>query len=146
MKAFGAHGNGLTDDRALTALNRMASTVVEPLLGVVDLPEEAIITGGAASRGGPIGAGRSLAGLGSPENRVAGSIGDLDQRIDAVPGAALYVKGSRRRDHRMAGQVGRRALADQAEVHGVAQRGAQHQPADLDAATGEPPARREPAT
>jgi hypothetical protein len=76
----------------MTALNRMASTVVEPLTGVAHLPEEAIVTGGTASRGGPIGAGRSLAGLGSPENRVTGNVGDLYQRIDAGPGAALYVK------------------------------------------------------
>jgi hypothetical protein len=74
------------------ALNRTASDVTSPLSGVVVLPNQSIVTGGANSRGGGLGAGRTLAGIGSPVGRVTGNIGDVYQRIDNLPGPALFVK------------------------------------------------------
>jgi len=77
-----------------TALNRMAVAISVPFAGVGNLPEEAVVTGGATSRGGPLGGGRVLAGIGDPNRKVAGSIGDVYQRIDNTPGPALFVKES----------------------------------------------------
>jgi Pectate lyase superfamily protein len=77
------------------ALNRIGEDVPVPLVGLDSLPEKALIVGGASSRGGSAahaGAGRSLAGLGDPNGRVLGNVGDLFQRLDGTPGATLYVK------------------------------------------------------
>ena len=51
--------------------------------------------GGAASGGGSgagSGAGRWLAGLGDPNGKVGGNVGDVFQRLDGGAGATLYVK------------------------------------------------------
>jgi hypothetical protein len=74
-----------------TALNRMATTVGAPFAGVAHLPEQAVVTGGAASRGGPLGGGRVLAGIGDPNGKVAGDVGDVYQRVDTAPGPAFFV-------------------------------------------------------
>jgi hypothetical protein len=77
------------------ALNRIAANVTAPLVGLSSLPERAIVTGGAASRGGAsagTGAGRFLCGLGDPNSKVTGNVGDLFQRLDGQPGATLYIK------------------------------------------------------
>jgi hypothetical protein len=79
------------------ALNRIDSGVGHPLVGVAHLPEAALITGGAMSRGGSgaaMGAGRALAGLGDPNTRVAGNVGDIYQRLDGGDRSVLYVKES----------------------------------------------------
>jgi hypothetical protein len=78
------------------ALNRMADTVANPLSGVNRLPEKALITAGAGSRGGPeFGAGRLLAGVGCPDGQVTANVGDLFQRVDAKnAGSVLFVKES----------------------------------------------------
>jgi hypothetical protein len=81
-------------------LNRIDAGV--PLLGIVKLREQSVIVGGAASSGAnsvASGAGRLLAGLGNPEGKVTGHVGDLFQRLDVPqPGEAypsnLYVKTS----------------------------------------------------
>jgi hypothetical protein len=86
----------------LCALNRIADDVDEPLLGFEALPGNSLVVGGAASRGGKdarFGAGRLLAGLGNPEGKVTGHVGDIFQRLDVPqPGEAspsnLYVKTS----------------------------------------------------
>jgi hypothetical protein len=82
-----------------TALNRLAPTVASPLTGVSTLPEHAVVTGGAASQGGQLGAGRILAGIGTPEGSVVGNIGDVYQRIpgglvdlEEEAGPAFFVK------------------------------------------------------
>ena len=77
------------------ALNRVGADVASPLVGLPHLPEKAVLVGGASSRGGAAtgsGAGRFLAGLGDPNNRVLGNVGDMFQRLDGAPGATLYVK------------------------------------------------------
>lgn len=79
------------------ALNRIEAGVAQPLVGLANLPEDAIVVGGAASRGGGAvgaGAGRMLAGPGDPNGRVEGDVGDLYQRLDGGPGTTLYVKES----------------------------------------------------
>jgi len=79
------------------ASNRIDAAVQAPLIGLAVLPEKAAVVGGATSRGGSTpgsGAGRILAGLGDPNGSVAGNIGDMFQRVDGTPGAALYVKES----------------------------------------------------
>ena len=79
----------------LCALNRIGADVASPLLGLANLPERAVVVGGAASRGGTAagsGAGRFLVGLGDPINKVVGNVGDTFQRLDGTPGATLYIK------------------------------------------------------
>jgi hypothetical protein len=67
-------------------------------VGLDQLPANAVLVGGAASRGGVVpgtGAGRFLVGLGDPnQNNVVGNVGDIYQRVDATPGARLFVKES----------------------------------------------------
>lgn len=75
------------------ALNRVADGI--PILGIGNLPGDFMIVGGATSRGGTTansGAGRFLAGLGNPESRVTGHVGDIFQQLDGTPGATLWVK------------------------------------------------------
>ena len=84
------------------ALNRIDAGVTSPLLGIGNLPEDSLVVSGAASRGGTadnLGAGRLISGLGNPENKVIGNVGDIFQRIDVPqPGEAspsnLYIKTS----------------------------------------------------
>lgn len=84
------------------ALNRIDANVTSPLLGIGNLPEDSLVVSGAASRGGTaanLGAGRLVSGLGNPEGKVTGNVGDLFLRIDVPqPGEAvpsnLYVKTS----------------------------------------------------
>jgi hypothetical protein len=66
-----------------------------PSLGIERLPFKSVVVGGATSRGGTTassGAGRFIAGLGDPNNRVIGHVGDIFQRLDGTAGATLYVK------------------------------------------------------
>lgn len=78
------------------ALNRIADDVDVPLVIDKDLPAgRSVIVGGATSRGGTArgsGAGRSIAGLGDPNNVVIGNVGDIFHRLDGTLGATLYVK------------------------------------------------------
>jgi hypothetical protein len=77
------------------ALNRIGADVAAPLLGFPNLPEHAVVVGGALSRGGTAaasGAGRVLVGLGSPDGKVVGNVGDMFQQLDGIPGKTLYVK------------------------------------------------------
>ena len=79
------------------ALNRIDSGVASPLVGIANLPEDALVVGGATSRGGAAassGAGRFIAGLGDPNAKVAGNVGDIFQRLDGGPGASFYVEES----------------------------------------------------
>jgi hypothetical protein len=64
-------------------------------VGIGNLPFDSVVVGGATSRGGTTassGGGRFLAGLGDPNNKVTGNVGDIFQRLDGTPGAILYVK------------------------------------------------------
>src|SRR5262249_36048839 len=77
------------------ALNRIDSAAAAPLGGLNNLPEHGVVVGGALSRGGPAansGTGRQIAGLGDPNSKVLGNVGDIFQRVDGVPGATIYVK------------------------------------------------------
>jgi polygalacturonase len=77
------------------ALNRIGADVASSLVGLPNLPEKAVLVGGASSRGGTAahsGAGRLLAGLGDPNNSVLGDVGDMFQRLDGAPGTTLYIK------------------------------------------------------
>jgi hypothetical protein len=77
------------------ALNRIADDVPVPFVGIGNLPFDSVVVGGATSRGGTTahsGAGRFIAGLGDPNNKVIGNAGDIFQRLDGTPGATLYVK------------------------------------------------------
>ena len=77
------------------ALNRIADDVASPFVGIKKLPFASVIVGGATSRGGTTagsGAGRFIAGLGDPNNKVIGNVGDIFQRLDGTLGATLYVK------------------------------------------------------
>lgn len=77
------------------ALNRIADDVPAPLVGIGNLPAASVIVGGATSTGGTTassGAGRLIAGLGDPNNKVIGNVGDIFQRLDGTVGATLYVK------------------------------------------------------
>ncbi len=79
----------------ICALNRISENVPEPLSGLDNLPFGSLITGGALSRGGSTpnsGAGRFLTGLGDPNKKVPGNVGDLFQRLDGTPGATFFVK------------------------------------------------------
>ena len=83
-------------------LNQLGADVATPLDGLPALPEEALVVGGAVSRGGAApatGGGRVLAGLGDPTDRerkrpVEGNVGDVFQRLDGAPGPKLFVKES----------------------------------------------------
>jgi hypothetical protein len=77
------------------SLNRIADDVPSPFAGVGNLPFDSMLVGGATSRGGTTagsGAGRFLAGLGDPNEKVIGNLGDIFQRLDGTTGATLYVK------------------------------------------------------
>ncbi len=77
------------------ALNRIAEDVTSAFVGIARLPEASVVLGGAMSRGGATagsGAGRFIAGLGDPNNKVIGNVGDIFQRLDGTPGATFYVK------------------------------------------------------
>lgn len=77
------------------ALNRIADDVPSPLVGIAKLPADSLVVGGATSTGGSTassGAGRFIAGLGDPNNKVTGNVGDIFQRLDGTPGATLFVK------------------------------------------------------
>jgi hypothetical protein len=79
------------------SLNRIDAGVRTPLAGIGNLPEESLVVGGATSRGGTTeesGAGRLIAGLGDPQDKITGNVGDIFQRIDGEPGSTLYVKES----------------------------------------------------
>ncbi|MET0522697.1 MAG: right-handed parallel beta-helix repeat-containing protein [Jiangellaceae bacterium] len=73
------------------ALNQVSADAIRPLVGLNDLPEHAVVVGGAVSRGG----GRHLTGIGDPApTGVVGDVGDIFQRLDGHPGQTLYVKES----------------------------------------------------
>ncbi len=77
------------------ALNRIADDVPTPFFGIETLPAASVVVGGATSRGGTTarsGAGRFITGLGDPNNKVIGNVGDIFQRLDGTPGATMYVK------------------------------------------------------
>lgn len=79
----------------LCALNQIADDVAVPFVGIENLPFDTLVVGGVTSRGGTTehsGAGRFLAGLGDPNNRVIGNVGDIFQRLDGTGGKVLYVK------------------------------------------------------
>jgi hypothetical protein len=86
----------------LCALNRIDAGVTSPLLGISSLPQDSLIVGGGVSRGGTAdnsGAGRLIAGLGNPNGKVTGNVGDIFQRLDVPPpgeeaASNLYVKTS----------------------------------------------------
>jgi hypothetical protein len=90
-------GNGFVQS-PVCALNRIADDVTSPIT-VIENPSvppfPGLIVGGAASRGGTTpgsGTGRFIAGKGDPNNKVAGNVGDIFQRLDGIAGATLYVK------------------------------------------------------
>lgn len=77
------------------ALNRIADDVPSPLVGIENLTLDSIIVGGGTSRGGTTahsGAGRFIAGLGVPEHKIPGNVGDIFQSLDGTPGKTLWVK------------------------------------------------------
>lgn len=77
------------------ALNRVHSDVASPLVGLAVLPEQTVVVGGVASRGGTgpgTGAGRVLVGSQNPEGNVVGNLGDIYQRVDPATGPRLFVK------------------------------------------------------
>lgn len=82
----------------ICALNRIGADVETPFKGIGELPTRSVVVGGATSRGGTTpgsGAGRFIAGLGNPNNKltgVLGNVGDIFQRLDGTPGNTLYVK------------------------------------------------------
>jgi hypothetical protein len=87
-------GPGFTQT-PVCALNRIADDVPAPLVGIGKLPAASLVVGGAASRGGTTassGTGCLMTGLGDPNNKVTGNVGDIFQRLDGKPGATLYVK------------------------------------------------------
>jgi hypothetical protein len=79
------------------ALNRIDAAVVSPLVGIGNPLEDALVVGGATSRGGATagsGAGRFITGLGDPNAKLAGNVGDIFQRLDSGAGSSFYVKES----------------------------------------------------
>jgi hypothetical protein len=93
-------GNTFTQT-PVCALNRADSDVGRPFAGLQQLPQQAMVVGGGASRGGtsPVsGAGRFLVGVGDPnDSGVPGNVGDVYQRLDQDPQnpvPTLYVKES----------------------------------------------------
>jgi hypothetical protein len=77
------------------SLNRVAEDVLTPFDGITNLPV-GIVVGGVASKGkttAQYGAGRWIIGLGSPEGKIFGNVGDIFQSLDGEPdGAVLWVK------------------------------------------------------
>jgi hypothetical protein len=81
----------------MCSLNRTGEDVPVPFAGIQNLPCESMVVGGATNRGGTTansGTGSFLAGLGDPDNRVMGNVGDIFQRLDGMPGKTFYVKES----------------------------------------------------
>jgi len=81
----------------ICSLNRIAADVTSPIVGLTDLPAASIVVGGMASRGGTSknsGAGRFIAGLGDPNTKIQGNVGDIFQRLDGGAASTLYVKES----------------------------------------------------
>jgi hypothetical protein len=71
--------------------------VSTPFEGLSALADNVLVVGGALSRGGSApatGAGRILADIGAPTDRVSGNVGDLFQRLDGGAGPKLFVKES----------------------------------------------------
>ncbi len=100
---FQAFDNGVFLDSPVCALNRIADDVQVPFVGIENLLSESIIVGGVTSRGrepsqggstAHSGAGRTIAGLGSPEGKVVGNVGDIFQQLNGTPGKTLWVKES----------------------------------------------------
>jgi hypothetical protein len=99
----GIRFNGLSFQRTpVCALNRIDAGVASPLVGIGNLPEDSLVVGGATSRGGTTeasGTGRLIVGVGKPNNKVTGNVGDIFQRIDVPPPdeedpSNLYLKTS----------------------------------------------------
>jgi hypothetical protein len=81
--------------RPLCALNRTAEDVTLPFVGLRQPSLESIVVGGATGRGGGAersGAGRWIAGLGDPNHKVPGNVGDIFQSLDGAPGKTFWVK------------------------------------------------------
>jgi hypothetical protein len=79
------------------AVNHIGAGVAAPLTGLEQLPEQAVLVGGAAIGGGvgaALGTGRQLTGSGDPETRVSGNVGDIYLRVDGSRGQTFYVKES----------------------------------------------------
>jgi Pectate lyase superfamily protein len=79
------------------SVNRIAEDVPLPLLGIENLPFDSMVVGGATNKGGTTansGVGCFIAGLGDPNNKLSGNVGDIFQRLDGTPGNTLYVKES----------------------------------------------------
>lgn len=77
------------------SLNRIADDVSTPFVGIGTLPTGSVVVGGVTSRGGTdpgSGGGRFIAGLGDPNTRILGNVGDIFQRLDGTPGATVYLK------------------------------------------------------
>lgn len=72
----------------MCSLNRIGDNVTSKLVGIENLPSASMVVSGAVS----VGAGRFLTGLGDPNNKVVGNIGDLFQRLDGGSKSTLYVK------------------------------------------------------
>jgi hypothetical protein len=92
----------------VVATNRVAAGPATGLAGLDELPEQAVIVGGAFTDGGAqaaTGGGRLLAGLGEPETIVSGNVGDIYQRLGDGPGPKLFVKESG--DHTTTGWQGK---------------------------------------
>jgi Pectate lyase superfamily protein/Right handed beta helix region len=78
-------------------LNQLGPEVTTPLDGMSALADDALVVGGALSRGGAApatGGARRLAGIGAPTDRLAGNVGDVFQRLDGGAGPKLFVKES----------------------------------------------------
>ncbi len=79
------------------ALNQIDAGVTSPFLGIQVLPEKSVVVGGATNRGGATansGTGRFITGLGDPNSKVTGNVGDIFQRLDGGAASTLYVKES----------------------------------------------------
>jgi hypothetical protein len=80
------------------ALNHIGAGVAAPLVGLLNLPEQAVLVGGATIGGGDgtaLGTGRQLTGIGDPDTTgVSGNVGDIYLRLDGSPGQTIYVKES----------------------------------------------------
>jgi hypothetical protein len=90
---FARSGIGIQCLSGDCALNRIADDVLTPFVNIANPPFG--IVGGVTSRGGTAAksdAGRFIAGLGCPDNRVLGNVGDIFQRLDGAPGETLCVK------------------------------------------------------
>jgi hypothetical protein len=100
--------NGVRDFMVLGegALNRIDPNVPSPLVGITNLPANAVVIAGATSTGGTAattGAGRTLTGLGDPTNTVTGNVGDIFQRLDGTPGATPVRQGVWQQHHHRLG-------------------------------------------